>query len=101
MSIDSQTQQCQEKEVQEKVDTLLEHLTVIRLNYEKVLSENKRLREMARLAEGELRKRREQIEQLQLERQNLENKHHEVKERIEHTIEKLDVLALENSNRQV
>jgi len=99
MSIDSQTQQCQEKEVQEKVDTLLEHLTVIRLNHEKVLAENKRLREVTRLAEGELRKRREQIEQLQLERQNLENKHNEVKERIEHTIEKLDVLALENANR--
>ena len=51
---------------------------------------------LARLAESELRKRREQIEKLQLERQNLENKRLEAKARIEHTMEKLDVLAAEN-----
>jgi len=87
----------QEQEVELRVEMLLEHLATIRRNHEQILSENKRLREVARLAEGELRKRREQIEKLQLEHQNLENKRLEAKARIEHTIEKLDVLAAENA----
>ena len=90
----------QSKKVEEQTAVLLEHLATIRRNHEQILAENRRLREVARLAEGELRKRREQIEKLQLEHQNLENKRLEAKARIEHTIEKLDVLASENANRQ-
>jgi len=84
---------------EEKVELLLEHLATIRRKHEQILAENKRLREVARLAEGELRKRREQIEKLQLEHQNTENKRLEAKARIEHTIEKLDVLAADNASR--
>jgi len=91
-------QQCESAE--EKVELLLEHLASIRRNHEQILAENKRLREVARLAESELRKRREQIEKLQLEYQNTENKRLEAKARIEHTIEKLDVLTAENASRQ-
>ncbi len=90
----------QSKKVEEQVSILLEHLATIRRNHEQILAENRRLREVARLAEAELRKRREQIEKLQLEHQNLENKRLEAKARIEHTIEKLDVLAAENASRQ-
>jgi hypothetical protein len=90
----------QEKELEGRVEMLMEHLATIRRNHEQILSENKRLREVARLAESELRKRREQIEKLQLERQNQENKRLEAKARIEHTIEKLDVLAAENASVQ-
>jgi chromosome segregation ATPase len=90
----------QEQGVQNRLDLLVEHLATIRRNHEKILAENKRLREVARLAEGELRKRREQIEKLQLERQNLENKRLEAKARIEHTIEKIGVLTAENTGQQ-
>ncbi len=90
----------QEQDIQQSLDILLEHLATIRRNHEQILAENKRLREVARLAEGELRKRREQIEKLQLERQNLENKRLDAKARIEHTIEKLDILAAKNTGQQ-
>jgi len=92
--------QYSEEEIQKRLDALVEYLTMIRRNHEQILAENKRLREVARLAEGELRKRREQIEQLQLERQNLENKGLDAKARIEHTIEKLDILVEENARQQ-
>lgn len=86
----------QGQEVETRIEFLMEHLATIRRNHEQILAENKRLREVARLAESELRKRREQIEKLQLDCQNLENKGLEAKGRIEHTIEKLDVLVAEN-----
>jgi len=86
--------------VEQRLEVLMEHLATVRRNHEQILAENKRLREVARLAEGELRNRREQIEKLQLERQNLENKRLEAKARIEHTMEKLDVLVTENVNAQ-
>jgi ElaB/YqjD/DUF883 family membrane-anchored ribosome-binding protein len=89
-----------EQEIQQRLDALMEHLATIRRNHEQILAENKRLREVARLAEGELRKRREQIERLQLERQNIENKSLDAKARIEHTIEKLDMLVAENARQQ-
>jgi len=89
-----------EQEVQQRLDVLIEHLATIRRNHEQILAENRRLREVARLAEGELRKRREQIEKLQLERQNIENKSLDAKARIEHTIEKLDILVAENARQQ-
>ncbi len=89
-----------EIEVQQRLDVLLEHLATIRRNHEQILAENKRLREVARLAESELRKRREQIEKLQLEHQNFENKRLDIKARIDHTIEKLDILAAENASHQ-
>ncbi len=92
--------QHEEREIQQRLEVLLEHLATIRRNHEQILAENKRLREVARLAEGELRKRREQIESLQRERQNLENKTLDAKARIEHTIEKLDVLMAENAKRE-
>jgi len=88
------------QEVEARIETLLEHLATIRRNQEQILAENRRLREVARLAESELRKRRAQIEKLQLEHQNMENKRLEAKARIEQTIEKLDVLAAENASRQ-
>jgi len=92
--------QYSEEDIQKRLDALVDHLAMIRRNHEQILAENKRLREVARLAEGELRKRREQIEKLQLERQNLENKSLDAKARIENTIEKLDVLVEENARQQ-
>ncbi len=91
--------QQEEQEVQTRLDILVEHLATIRRNHEQILAENKRLREVARLAEGELRKRREQIEALQGERQSLENKCSDAKARVEHTIEKLDILVTENARQ--
>ena len=88
-----------EQVIQQRLDILVEHLATIRRNHEQILAENKRLREVARLAEGELRKRREQIEALQGERQNLENKCFDAKARVEHTIEKLDILVAENAKQ--
>ncbi|MDQ6989270.1 MAG: hypothetical protein Q9M19_05245 [Mariprofundaceae bacterium] len=90
----------QEQDVQSRVQTLAEHLATIRRNHEKTLAENKRLREVVRLAESELRKRREQIEKLQHEYQNLQNKRLEAKARVEHVLEKVDLLSAEHAGNQ-
>lgn len=90
----------QEHDIQARLEMLMEHLQTIRRNHEQILSENKRLREVARLAEGELRKRREQIERLQMEHHNSESKRLEAKSRIEKTMENLDLLAAESARQQ-
>ncbi len=90
----------QEQDVQNRVTTLVTHLASIRRNHEHVLAENKRLREVVRLAESELRKRREQIEKLQHEYQNLQSKRREAKARVEHVIEKIDVISSANTGQQ-
>ncbi len=92
--------QAVEQKVQQHLDVLADHLATVRRNHEQIMAENKRLREVVRLAEGELRKRREQIEKLQREQQNSENKRLDAKARIEHTIEKLDILVAENARQQ-
>ena len=89
----------QEQAVESRVEALAAHLATIRRNQEKVLVENKRLREVVRLAEGELRKRREQIESLQHEYQNLQNKRLEAKARVGQVIEKVDALAAEQAGQ--
>ncbi|MDQ7004314.1 MAG: hypothetical protein Q9N67_05120 [Ghiorsea sp.] len=89
-----------EQAVQQRLNMLTKHLNTVRQNYEQVMVENKRLREVVRLAEAELRKRREQIEALKHEQQNAENKRLDAKARVEDTIEKLDVLIAENEVQQ-
>ncbi|MDX8382599.1 MAG: hypothetical protein R8M45_00875 [Ghiorsea sp.] len=91
----------QKQAVESRVVALAEHLSTIRRNQEQILAENKRLREVVRLAEGELRKRREQIESLQHEFQNLQNKRLEAKARVSQVIEKVDVLAAEQVSQQI
>jgi len=78
----------------ERIQTLTEHLSTIRRNMEKTIADNHRMREVVRIAENELRKRRDQVQQLENELESLQNSRIEAKARVEHAIEKLDNLMV-------
>lgn len=76
----------------ERIEALTEHLASIRRNMEKLMAENQRLREVVRLAESELRKRRDQVQQLENELQGVTSDRNEARARVESAIDKLDQL---------
>ncbi len=78
----------------ERIDLLNEHLATIRRNMEKTIADNHRMREVVRIAESELRKRRDQVQQLEKELENLQNERIEARARVEHAMEKLDELIV-------
>ncbi len=80
--------------LEERIQTLTEHLAAIRRNMEKTIADNHRMREVVRIAENELRKRRDQVQQLESELESLQNGRMEAKARVEHAIEKLDELIV-------
>jgi len=80
--------------LEERISALTEHLATIRRNMEKTIADNHRMREVVRIAENELRKRRDQVKQLENELENLQNGRLEAKARVEHAMEKLDELII-------
>ncbi len=79
-----------------RIQQLSEHIGDIRRNMETLMADNHRLREVVRLAESELRRRRDQVQNLEAELQSLQNGKLEAKARVEHAIEKLDELIASN-----
>jgi len=80
--------------LEERIQALAEHLDAIRRHMEKTIADNHRMREVVRIAENELRKRRDQVQQLENELEGLQNGRIEAKARVEHAIEKLDELMV-------
>jgi len=80
--------------LEEKIQALAGHLATIRRNMEKTIADNHRMHEVVRIAEHELRKRRDQVQQLESELENLQNGRMEAKARVEHAIERLDELMV-------
>ncbi len=76
----------------ERKEKLAEALEQIRRKMEGLMAENQRLREVVRLAESELRKRRDQVQQLENELHAMDDKRLEARGRVEHAMEKLDQL---------
>jgi len=68
-------------------------LAEIRRKMERLMAENQRLREVVRLAESELRKRRDQVQQLENDLHGVDDKRLEERGRMENVIEKLDHLV--------
>ncbi|MFQ5355992.1 MAG: hypothetical protein ACE5DY_05825 [Mariprofundaceae bacterium] len=81
-----------------RISELGETLGQIRRNMESLAAENQRLKEVVRLAEGELRKRRDQVEGLEKELQVINDQRLEARARVEHTMEKIDGLLAVDSN---
>jgi len=77
-----------------RIRELSEHLATIRRNMEKTIADNHRMREVVRIAESELRKRRDQVKQLEGELESLRNSRVEARARVEHAMEKLDELIV-------
>ncbi len=83
---------------QNKISELGQTLGQIRRNMESLAAENQRLKEVVRLAEGELRKRRDQVQDLEKELQVFNDQRLEARARVEHTMEKIDGLLAVDSN---
>lgn len=86
--------------IQARVSKLTEYMAAIRRNQEKLMAENQRLREVVRLAESELRKRRDQVQRLESELQGIQGDRLDAKARVESAIEKLDHLMAANTVKE-
>lgn len=78
--------------LQQRIDELGRIMPDIRRQMEGLLAENQRLKEVVRLAEGELRNRRDQVQQLQEELRGLQEQRREARARVEHAVGKLDAI---------
>jgi chromosome segregation ATPase len=78
---------------QQRIDTLSQSVGEVRRKMEGLMAENQRLREVVRLAESELRNRRDQVQRLENAIQSLNNNRLEARGRVEHVMEQLDRLA--------
>ena len=76
----------------DKQQQLSEALSEIRRKMEGLMAENQRLREVVRLAEGELRKRRDQVQHMEQELQGLDDKRNDARARMDQVMEQLDTL---------
>ena len=85
-------QESPQQALESRIEQLTEHLSTSRRNMEKTIADNHRMREVVRIAESELRKRRDQVQKLESELEGLQNSRLEAKARVEHAMEKLDDL---------
>jgi len=82
--------------VSNRLDDLKGALGDIRRNMESLVAENHRLREVVRLAESELRNRRDQVQRIETDLQSSDDSRLEIQARITNAMEKIDsLLALE------
>jgi len=65
-----------QQHIDSQITTLQEHLGTIEQHLEKVITENKRLRDVVHLAESELRKRRDRVQNLEEKLENLQPNPH-------------------------
>jgi len=82
----------------ERKQKLTDALGEIRRKMEGLMAENQRLREVVRLAESELRKRRDQVQQMEQDFQGVDDKRSEARARMEHVMEQLDNLLEQPEN---
>jgi len=76
----------------ERKQKLSDALGEISSKMEGLMAENQRLREVVRLAESELRKRRDQVQHMEQEIQGLDDKRSEARARMDDVMEQLDTL---------
>jgi len=79
-----------QEQLQQRIDTLSNLLSEIRRNMEGLMAENQRLREVVRLAESELRNRRDQVQNLETDSRSLKDKRAAAREKVEQTIARVD-----------
>jgi len=84
--------------LEQRIELLTTHLSEIRRNMEKLMADNHRMREVVRIAESELRKRRDQSQQREHELEGLQNAKREARARVEHVMEKVDELLSGQEN---
>lgn len=90
-------QESPQQALEARIEQLTDHLSAIRRNMEQIIADNHRMREVVRIAESELRKRREQVQQLESELEGYHNSRREAKARVENAMERLDELLASDS----
>jgi len=89
--------QSKQEIVQNRLDELSQMIGEIRRKMESLAAENHRLKEVVRLAESELRNRRDQVQRIETALQISDDQRLEVRARVANTMEKIDgLLAVEN-----
>ncbi len=89
--------QSKQEIVQDRLDELSQMIGEIRRKMESLAAENHRLKEVIRLAESELRNRRDQVQRIETALQISDDQRLEVRARVANTMEKIDgLLAVEN-----
>jgi len=68
--------QASQQNIESQINSLQEHLSTIEQHLEKVITENKRLRDVVHLAESELRKRRDRVQNLEEKLETLQPNPH-------------------------
>lgn len=89
-------QKSPQQALEQRIKELTEHLSTIRRNMEQLIADNSRMREVVRIAESELCKRRDQVQKYENELEELRNNRLEAKARVEHAMEKVDDLIASN-----
>ncbi|RMG92450.1 MAG: hypothetical protein D6703_01905 [Zetaproteobacteria bacterium] len=82
--------------LEKRIERLGECLVEIRRQMEGLMADNQRLREIVRLAETELRNRREQVQKLEGELHALQNTKLEARAQIEQAIDHIDELIAQH-----
>jgi len=89
--------QSKQEIVQNRLDRLSQMIGEIRRKMESLAAENHRLKEVVRLAESELRNRRDQVQRIETALQISDDQRLEVRARVANTMEKIDgLLTVEN-----
>jgi len=89
--------QSKQEIVQNRLDELSQMIGEIRRKMESLAAENHRLKEVVRLAESELRNRRDQVQRIETALQISDDQRLEVRARVANTMEKIDgLLTVEN-----
>lgn len=83
-----------------KIETLRTHLNKVASRLEAQAAENTRLRDVLRLAEAELEKRREEIREMEDEISTLQRERNEARARVEHAIGRLDKLMQQGTQEE-
>ena len=89
-SIASMDSKKNQERIEASIDDISEHLTTIEQHLLKVVDENRRLRDVVRLAESELRKRRDRVQALEVALQACQDTDVEAENASEKSIEPFD-----------
>lgn len=77
-------------ELKERIVQLEHWVQAVRRKMESLIVENRRMKEIVRLAEEELRKRRDQVHRLKEENFRLRQAQAEAKAKVAHVVQKID-----------
>jgi len=86
--------------LQKQIEKISQSMEKSLFNIEKTMANNSRLRELLRLAESELRQRREQIHQLEIRLENMQETRVEAQQNIDQAVHRLDQMLTANATER-